>query len=210
MAEKAGQDASQQELRAGETASLHGGGVEVSAQTPGTEGSVEDGDAQERASQCKDAPAVTQTVHVVQGAPTTSEAVSTAATDQEAQQPPEDVPYTSEITDEAVQVALLAGLNLSLGAKFFTMGPQPCAVEYTGVPGERRGRVRTGTEITVLEAKVHTLYDYRYVAARIASTFEDGYGWINLCREETRFVVPTTEARPQDRVTSSRSNNGPY
>lgn len=102
----------------------------------------------------------------------------------------------SLVSEEAVEVALLAHLDVHPGARFFTRGPQPCAVEYSAVPGERRGRVATGTEVVVLEAITHTLYGYRYVAARIASTYGDGDGWINLCREDQRFVVPVSEPRP--------------
>ena len=56
-----------------------------------------------------------------------------------------------DVDDRAIQIAARAGLTLFVGARFYTCGPEPCAVEYSGVPGERRGRVETGTEVTVLE-----------------------------------------------------------
>ena len=103
-----------------------------------------------------------------------------------------------DVDDPAIQIAARAGLTLFVGAKFYTRGPQPCAVEYSGVPGERRGRVETGTEVTVLEYKVHVRRGYSYVAVRVNSNFEDGYGWINICCEGTRFVVPMSEPRPRN------------
>lgn len=114
----------------------------------------------------------------------------------------------SMFPEEAVQAALLAGLDLFPGAKFFTRGPKPCAVEYSAVPGQRRGRIATGTQVEVLEVKAHVVGDYVYVAARIRSTFGSGDGWINLCREHERFVVPVAEPRPQD--ARSRPRVSPY
>ena len=102
---------------------------------------------------------------------------------------------TCGVSRDAVEVARLAHLDVHVGATFFTKGPKPCAVEYSAVPGVRRGRIATGTKIVVLEAKTHTCDGYRYVAARIASTYGVGDGWVNLCRDAQRFVVPTTESR---------------
>ena len=122
---------------------------------------------------------------------------------------PEDEPdQGDDVDDPAIQIAARAGLTLFVGAKFYTCGPQPCAVEYSGVPGERRGRVETGTEVTVLEYKVHVRRGYSYVAVRVNSNFEDGYGWINICREGIRFVVPMSEPRPRN--PPSRGRSGPY
>ena len=108
------------------------------------------------------------------------------------------------IPDEARRLAFMADLHLYRGARYYTKGPAPCAVEYAAVPGERRGRVATGTEVTVLGAKVHRVKGNRYVAIRIESTCAAGYGWINICRERTRFVVPREEGRPRDNPRRSR------
>ena len=122
--------------------------------------------------------------------------------------PGDDHDRGDDVDDPAIQIAARAGLTLFVGARFYTRGPQPCAVEYSGVPGERRGRVETGTEVTVLEYKVHVRRGYSYVAVRVNSNFEDGYGWINICREGIRFVVPMSEPRPRNPPSWGRS--GPY
>ena len=114
----------------------------------------------------------------------------------------------AQVSEDAVDIAARAGLTLALGERFYTKGPVPCAVEYTGVPGERRGRVETGTEVIVLDTKVHRIRGYSYVAVKIHSQFEDGFGWINICREDIRFVVPITEERPTNPPSWGRSR--PY
>ena len=93
-------------------------------------------------------------------------------------------------------------------SKFYTRGPFPCAIEYSDVPGQKRGRVETGTEVTVLEYKVHVRQGYSYVAARVDSNFGDGYGWINICCEGIRFVVPISDTRPRNPPSWDRSS--PY
>ena len=95
-----------------------------------------------------------------------------------------------EVTLEATEVAWLAGLDVYPGARFFTKGPRPCAVEYDGVPGNRRVALPEASQVVILEALVHVISEKRYVAARIHSTFGSGYGWINLCCESQRFVMP--------------------
>ena len=100
-------------------------------------------------------------------------------------------PAIGEVTLAATEVASLAGLDVYPGARFFTKGPRPCAVEYDGVPGNRRGGLPKGTQVVILEALVHVISERRYVAARIHSTFGSGYGWINLCCENQRFVMPS-------------------
>ena len=105
------------------------------------------------------------------------------------------------IPDEARRLAYMADLHLYRGARYYTTGP---AFAYAAVPGERRRRVATGTEVTVLGARVHRVKGKRYVAIRIESTCAAGYGWINICRERTRFVVPREEGRPRDNPRRSR------
>ena len=112
------------------------------------------------------------------------------------------------IPPEAIDAARLAGLTLAIGTRFYTMGPQPCAVEYSDVPGYKRGCVETGTEVSVLGAKAHRFRGSTYVAVRIDSLFEAGHGWINICRDRTPFVVPITEPRPDNPRYRRRSN--PY
>ena len=122
---------------------------------------------------------------------------------------PGDEPDRGDAVDDpAIQIAARAGLTLFVGARFYTCGPKPCAVEYSGVPGERRGRVETGTEVTVLEYKVHVRRGYSYVAVRVNSNYGEGYGWINICCEGNRFVVPISEPRPRNPPSWGRSN--PY
>ena len=147
--------------------------------------------------------------HVIRDAPTEVRVGQGAEPDD----PGEEPDRGDDVDDPAIQIAARAGLTLFVGARFYTCGPQPCAVEYSGVPGERRGRVETGTEVTVLEYKVHVRRGYSYVAVRVNSNFEDGYGWINICREEIRFVVPMSEPRPRNppmRFGLHVDRSGPY
>ena len=108
--------------------------------------------------------------------------------------PGDDHDCGDDVDDRAIQIAARAGLTLFVGARFYTCGPEPCAVEYSGVPGERRGRVETGTEVTVLEYKVHVRRGYSYVAVRVNSNFGDGYGWFNICSEWGRYSVAYVRA----------------
>ena len=113
----------------------------------------------------------------------------------------DDSADTLSWSSEVVGVAEMAGLHLVRGARFYTMGPQR---EYTDVPGERRGVVAAGTEVTVLGAKLHRWFGRRYVGVRIKSAIAEGYGWIYICKESTPLVAPISARRPRGNPRRSR------
>ena len=110
-----------------------------------------------------------------------------------------------EVTLEAIEVGRLAGLDVYPGARFFTKGPRRCAVECDGVVGNSRGgyvgaTLLEGTEVVILEAVMHVISERRYVAARIHSVWGGGYGWIMVCCETRRFVIPERSMRDRSRA----------
>ena len=115
---------------------------------------------------------------------------------------------TSAQIAEVLRAAKLEGVQV--GCFVATMGPKPCAVEYSGCPGTRRGRLPDGLVIEVLELKLHWIEDYRYVAARFRSWHnEEGEGWCNLCAEGTAFVRQLVFDRHACVETAQRRDRGP-
>ena len=99
---------------------------------------------------------------------------------------------------EVAELLSLAGLHgLQVGPIVATIGPNPCAVEYSACPdGTRRGRLPVNLVFEVLELCVHRQgrRGRRYVGARFTSWYEGpelgAMGWVNLCGEHFDTVMP--------------------
>ena len=94
---------------------------------------------------------------------------------------------------EVAEVLAMAGLHdLQVGSIVATVGPKPCAVEYSACPGSRRGRLPDNLVVEVLELRLHKVRGLRYVGARFTSWHEGpelgAMGWLNLCCEHRPFV----------------------